>query len=469
MYFTIGGRRTKSGLYRVTYVGKESTDPLPNDRTSLPLHDLRRKLEQFHGKKVPEAIDFAWPYLNHPDRFIRYAARIAIEFQEPKLWQEKALAETDPTSAINALLALVRVRGFDPFHHPNAPKPDSKLKEQIVDALVSMPWDRLSDEQRLQMLRVYQIFFNRFGPPNAEQRHKVLAQVDPHYPSNDRLINGEACPLLVYLEAPNVSGENVETHGGRTDTGGAVGVWPGAACAEDRMDDAATKEYFTWLRDAANFKGGNSLGGFLANIRNDAVSTLTSAERKELRPILDAKPSKASPIVSKPRSMIKNYKMEDLIPVLETRLLKRDFNRGRKLFGEAQCFSCHRFDNEGGAEGPDLTSAAGRFNARDLLESIVEPSKVISDQYAAVVVETTDGKQYTGRIINHNGDSMMLNTNMLDPNAITTIDRRKIEAMEISKTSMMPTGLLDSFKEDEILDLMAYLLSRGDRKNGMFK
>ncbi len=433
------------------------------------MHDLRRKLEQFHGKKVPEAIDFAWPYLNHPDRFIRYAARIAIEFQEPKLWQEKALAETDPTSAINALLALVRVRGFDPFHHPNAPKPDSKLKEQIVDALVSMPWDRLSDEQRLQMLRVYQIFFNRFGPPNAEQRHKVLAQVDPHYPSNDRLINGEACPLLVYLEAPNVSARTLKlmadapTQEEQLEYGRALRVLKTGWTMPQR------KEYFTWLRDAANFKGGNSLGGFLANIRNDAVSTLTSAERKELRPILDAKPSKASPIVSKPRSMIKNYKMEDLIPVLETRLLKRDFNRGRKLFGEAQCFSCHRFDNEGGAEGPDLTSAAGRFNARDLLESIVEPSKVISDQYAAVVVETTDGKQYTGRIINHNGDSMMLNTNMLDPNAITTIDRRKIEAMEISKTSMMPTGLLDSFKEDEILDLMAYLLSRGDRKNGMFK
>ena len=88
-----------------------------------------------------------------------------------------------------------------------------------------------------------------------------------------------------------------------------------------------------------------------------------------------------------------------------------------------------------------MTSAAGRFSARDLLESIVEPSKVISDQYAAVNVETTDGKKYTGRIINHSGDGMMLNTDMLDPNAITTIDRKRIESIEISKVSMMPTGL----------------------------
>ena len=65
--------------------------------------------------------------------------------------------------------------------------------------------------------------------------------------------------------------------------------------------------------------------------------------------------------------------------------------------------------------------------------------------------------------------SVMINTNMLDPNAIVTIDRRRIESLEISKVSMMPTGLLDGFKEDEILDLMAYLLSRGDRNHAMFK
>ena len=469
LYFTIGGRKTKSGLYRVTYVGKESTEPLPKADVSLPLHNLRHKLEQFHGKKEPKAVDFAWPYLNHADRFIRYAARVAIEFQDPALWQEKALTEKDPAAALTALLALVRVRGFDPFHHPNAPKPDEKLKEQIVDALIAIPWDKISDGERLELLRIYHVFFNRFGPPDAEQRRKVLAQVDSHYPSRNRLINGETCQLLVYLEAPEVATRTLKllaeapTQEEQLEYGRALRVLKHGWTLPQR------KEYFTWLLKAANFKGGNSLGGFLANIRGDAIATLTPAEVNELKPILEAKPLNGGAYVSKSRPTIKNYKMEDLVPLLETGLAKRDFDRGRKLFGEASCFACHRFDNEGGAQGPDLTGAAGRFSARDLLESVVEPSKVISDQYAAVVVETTDGKQYTGRIINHNGDGMMLNTNMLDPNAIVTIDRRRIESMEISKVSMMPTGLLDSFKEDEILDLMAYLLSRGDRTNSMFK
>jgi hypothetical protein len=58
---------------------------------------------------------------------------------------------------------------------------------------------------------------------------------------------------------------------------------------------------------------------------------------------------------------------------------------------------------------------------------------------------------------------------MLNPNGLANVDRRKIDTMETSKISMMPTGLLDTCKEDEVLDLMAFLLSRGDRKNEMFR
>ena len=58
----------------------------------------------------------------------------------------------------------------------------------------------------------------------------------------------------------------------------------------------------------------------------------------------------------------------------------------------------------------------------------------------------------------------MIMTDMLDPNGIARVDRRRIESMETSKVSMMPGGLLDTLKEDEVLDLLAYLLSRGARR-----
>ena len=64
--------------------------------------------------------------------------------------------------------------------------------------------------------------------------------------------------------------------------------------------------------------------------------------------------------------------------------------------------ACHRCDGPGGATGPDLSNVAGRFSIKDLAESLIVPSKVISDQYRASVVLTTAGKVLTGRIINAN-------------------------------------------------------------------
>src|SRR5204862_3564477 len=138
-------------------------------------------------------------------------------------------------------------------------------------------------------------------------------------------------------------------------------------------------------------------------------------------PLLEATPLVSTTTPSKSRPTFKHWTVSELDALVGRGLQQRDFDRGRKLFGEAQCFSCHRFDNEGGAQGPDLTIASGRFNVRDLLESIIEPNKEISDQYAAVRIELTDGRTVTGRIVNLNGDSFSVMTDMLDPNALTGV------------------------------------------------
>src|SRR5262249_45590 len=211
---------------------------------------------------------------------------------------------------------------------------------------------------------------------------------------------------------------------------------------------AQRKEFLLWFLRAAHFKGGNSLSGFLRNMRNDTIATLTAEEKVALKETLAARPVEGAPIVRKPRPLVKDWKLEEVVAIVDKGLKrKRDFDRGRRLFGEASCFVCHRFDNEGGATGPDLTGLAGRFSVRDLLESIVEPSKVISDQYAAVEITTTDGKVIVGRIVNLNGDSILVNTTMLDPNALANGNAKKVESLETAKARTMPNGLLDTVKE----------------------
>jgi putative heme-binding domain-containing protein len=158
-----------------------------------------------------------------------------------------------------------------------------------------------------------------------------------------------------------------------------------------------------------------------------------------------------------------------LVPVVEKGLKGRDFARGRNLFGETKCFACHRFNNEGGGMGPDLTVVSGRFGPRELLESIIEPSKVVSDQYQAMVITTTAGRRITGRIVNLFADKMMVSTDMLDPNLLVEVRQGDVESIVPSKVSMMPEGLIDTLTRDEILDLVAYLYSRGNRNHPMFR
>ena len=102
---------------------------------------------------------------------------------------------------------------------------------------------------------------------------------------------------------------------------------------------------------------------------------LIASENIVSQAVLDAQPLGPTPIAGKPRNLVKKWKLDDLTPALTEGLKGRDFDRGRRLFGEANCFTCHRFGNEGGMTGPDLTQAGGRYSASDLLDNIIKVYK----------------------------------------------------------------------------------------------
>ncbi len=470
LYFTIGGRQTQSGLYRVTYVGSESTaEVAATPDGGQDARAIRHKLEAFHGKKDSKAVEVAWPYLGDADRFIRFAARVAIEHQDPSSWEEKALTETSPHAAITALLALVRVRATDPFHRKSGDRDGNPvLESRIAASLEKIDWEKLTVTQRLELVRVYSVMFNRCGKPSAEIRQRTIAKFDSVYPTKQRELNADLSNLMVYLQAPSAAGKTIKMLADAPTQEEQIEYARALRMLKEGWTPELRKSYFQWFVKAATYKGGNSFALFVEHIKEDAVKNLSDAEKKELKPILEAKPETALAEIFPPRPMVKNWTMDEVEALAEKGLVQRDFDRGRKMFAAAKCFACHRYDNDGGANGPDLTSAAGRFNRHDLIESIVLPSKVIGDQYAAVQIQTTDGKVIVGRVVNHSKDSMVINTDMLSPNQTVSVDRNKIDVMVPSKTSMMPEGLLNTFHEDEMLDLLAYLLSRGDRNNPMF-
>lgn len=209
----------------------------------------------------------------------------------------------------------------------------------------------------------------------------------------------------------------------------------------------------------------------IGEIKTDALASTPEEEKKALAGVINAVPKMDAPQFSaEPRSFVKAWVLKDFDDVINVGLEGgRNYANGRKMFGAGMCFGCHRFQLEGGAIGPDLTSVAGKFSPHDLLESIIDPSKEISDQYGAMVFTRNDGTQVVGRVMNMNGDSVQVNTDMLAPGDTVSIDRKDIKDISPSTVSMMPPGMLYTMTKDDVLDLLAYLLSKGNPDDPMFK
>ncbi len=474
MYFAIGGRKVQSGLYRVTYTGSESTAPAikkeakPNEATAL-----RTKLEALHHPGTADAVEAAWPHLANADRNIRWAARIAVEHQQVATWWEKALQEKDPATQVEALMALARSSGSCPqIRGASQPVKNAPIGKRVLAALAALNPAELTGFSRLSYLRTVQIALNRFGAPEPEIAAALEQKHDSLFPAKSFPENWILCETLCYLQSPKAAQK-------------AMDLIANAPTQEEQMEYARSlrtlktgwtadtrKAYLEWFHKAANYRGGASFDQFIAFIRNDAMSTFTPEERTAHKELIEKKVERKSPLenigaVFAGRTP-KDWKLEELSPATKDGMKGRDFANGRKMFGAAACYACHRFQNEGGMTGPDLSGAGGRYSPHDLLDQILNPSKEINEQFVPIVVTKNNGESLSGVVVNLSGDSVTLNTDAADPNQRVNIDRKEVKSIEQSPVSPMPPMLLAMLKKEEILDLLAYVLSGGDEKNAMF-
>jgi putative heme-binding domain-containing protein len=131
---------------------------------------------------------------------------------------------------------------------------------------------------------------------------------------------------------------------------------------------------------------------------------------------------------------------------------------GRPIF-EKVCATCHRFGEAMGKDvGPDLTTIASRFKKRDVLESILWPSKVISDQYKSEMFEMKDGKIVSGVIVRENANNVFVRTPD-NPDRPVAVPKAEIANRAESTVSLMPAGLLDGYNQTDISNLLAFVLA----------
>jgi putative heme-binding domain-containing protein len=148
------------------------------------------------------------------------------------------------------------------------------------------------------------------------------------------------------------------------------------------------------------------------------------------------------------------WSYEELLTFIESDAARASASavRGAEVFARAQCAACHRVGNRGESIGPDLTSVGYRFQRKEILESIVYPSHVISDQYATRVV-MAGGKSYAGLVAEHAGGVTVLTST----GQKIEIRKDDIEEIQPSNVSAMPTGLLNPLTLEQVADLFAYL------------
>lgn len=498
LYFLTGGRRLESDLYRVYYDGKDLENEVKNVSAPAEAEDearaTRRELEAYHSGPKAGAVDFAWPYLKHEDRFIRYAARVAVEHQPVGQWQARALKEKDPVILTQAMVALAR--------HG---KPASR--NAMLNALIGVDYKQLSEAQQIDLLRAFELVILRMGIPEGAMKNQLIAYLNPHYPASTNSLNRNLSKLLVYLEAPGVvektlalletaEDEPAEKTASESsdlilrnpqygmDIAGMLSKVPPAQQtyyatvlmdAENGWTPELHEKYFKWFKNAFGYKGGVSYIGFINKARQAALTHVPEDQLAHYKTVSGEEllSQSGNDLVggAQPKGPGRQWKMEDALPLVEGegKLANRDFEQGKVMYDAGRCSSCHLMRGEGGSIGPDLTQLGTRFTPKDMLEAIIEPNKVVSDQYAATVFTMKDGSSVLGRLTNEDEDAYFISQNPFAPDVIREIPKQDVVNTKYSYISVMYPGLINRMNEEEVKDLIAYLMAGGNEDHEIYK
>lgn len=376
---------------------------------------------------------------------------------------------------------------------------DGELQIAMLKAMAPLGQAVLSLDQQLAALRALQLLFTRLGKPAPEVCQAVAEHLSAGYPAKDGHLNRELCQLLVFLDSPTVVSQTLGMMATANDdyeeiTSDAVlsrneGYARAAQAATESRPNKQQisyivalrnaragwtpelrKTYFSWFPRARTWKGGNSFKGFIENTRKEALANFVpQPELAELDALSSRTETVTIPNYVAPKGPGRAWALDEVLALASGGLKGRDFSHGEAMFRSVMCATCHRFNGDGGSIGPDITGAGNRYTLRDFMENIIDPSKVISDQYDSHEVVKKDGSIILGRIIVEENGKVFVMTNPFAPNDLVAVNESEIRSKNTRKVSMMPPGLINALNADELLDLIAYVMSGGNPNDKAFK
>jgi len=320
-------------------------------------------------------------------------------------------------------------------------------------------------ELALVRLRAAHVAFARFGTPELNLARRFRDYYESHFPASDPRVNQSLCELLVYLGSSHVVHRTLPRLESAATQEEKLNYLFLLRVATNGWSLADRQTYFAWLgRARREFRGANALPTTLNYLRADAEATLTPAERVALKDALAAldHPPAPPPPPATNRPFVREWTMAELTSTLAVEAFaagRRDLARGGRLFTETGCAQCHRFGAAGGVTGPDLTAVGRRFDRRTILESIIEPSRVVAEVYRTTTITLKDGSILDGRVLAEDAATLTVATNPTDPDRRRRLKRTEVASQRISEVSPMPAGLANTLTKEEMLDLLAWLES----------
>lgn len=444
LYFITGGRGSQSGLYRVTHTGKSVPDETRVlDRNAVEARALRHRLEQFHSRTAREAVDLAWPHLSSADPWIRHAARVAIERQNPELWQARVWKEKQPMAAAQGVMALARV--------------SDKNQREALAALGQIELGDLGESEMLAVLRAYALSCIRCGrPDNGEAIGRRLA---PLYPHKSRAVNHVLLELLVYLQTPGTPAAALKQLADEPSQEEQIFIVHTLTSWPDDWSMAQNRALLEWLVMARGYRGGRLFAPSLKLIEDAVLKRLSKESLKTFSPLIDKIKAPPPPPAFVVADFVKQWKLADFQDVRNEPPGEYSAASGQRAAARAMCLMCHRVGGQGGQGGivgPDLSTVGQRFDARALLESILEPSKEMDPKYRYTTYLLTDGRVLTGRVASVSGDTLTLEVNPFTQEMVA-FNRADIHSTQLSNISPMPDGLINVLTREEVLSLLAWL------------
>ncbi len=468
LYFATGGRRLISRLYRIRYDSPPATDPaathpaaaerVKSPRSDLPtephrqLLSLRRRLEALHRsdltnpRKPPESIvSEAIPYLSHPDRHIRFAARVAIELQPTKVWMAHRPRSGDKDGRITMALAVARTAD------------KQQLPKTALDLLSTVAWDSASREQRVGLLRAYTLASIRSGSPSVKK--EIVKRFAMRFPCGDRVTDRELARALAHAKSKGAGNKVLACANRYPSTTDATLFLLACTNIPENVDLDA---YFEVLVRTRSHGAGKSFGGYIDTMARRMIDGIPEKKRAPYQAIA-SKMQTASrlPTTAMHAPRVRNWSLDEVLALLDdtNRSSPNDLAMGRDAFVKSQCGACHQVNGEFHGVGPDLSTIGSRFRIADLATAIVKPSDEISDQYAQQVFALNNGRTVVGQIVDLHADQWFVATDMMNPGKLESIRPSDVEQMQRSGNSPMPSGLLDVLNAKEIRCLFAYLRS----------